>query len=209
MAQASERAVKLAKQVLAKCMAYDPHFPNPSQATLMAWAEHISLRNPDPELLLEAVTRFYDSNTDGFKPLPATITTIARDLRRDSSGRETAEQRAVREARIDAKVDGVTQLDSPALGSSAEKITLEEWERRHGVKFPKVVLGLDVPDGPSPLKVRCPWCRQSSGARCIVPGTNQALKNGFHDARHAVVEGRCAPQAGFHVNPHSDYCDLS
>lgn len=202
--QVSDRTVALAKKVLAKCMAYDPHFPNPSQATVMAWAEHISIRNLPEEDMLDAVTRFYEANTQGVKPLPASITSLALDVRRCRSAAETRASREQREARIDAKVEGrepVTQLPG------SEKITLAEWERRHGVRFPKVALGLDVPDGPNPLSVSCPWCKQRPSYRCVIPGSETQLREGFHDARHAVLEGRCAASAGWHVSPHSEDCE--
>jgi hypothetical protein len=206
----SERAIGLAKKVLAKCMAYDPHFPHSSDSMIMAWAEHISLKNTAEEDMLDAVTAFYEHNIDGVKPLPATITTLAREIRRERGLRETVEEREAREARIDAKAEGhVVDLDRKAIGSRAEKITLEEWEARHGTKLPTVVFGKDMPDGPNPLKVRCPWCKAAISFPCTIPGTSQAL-SGFHDARLAKVQGnRCAGWAGLHVTPHSEDCEFA
>ena len=204
----SDRALRAARSTLAKIAAYDPYFANPSKAMWIAWAEHITLRNMQEEEMLEAVAKFYESNSEGFKPLPATISTIAIELRR--SRPESDGDRELREARIDAKVEGrVQDLDAPILPARvpAEKITLEEWQRRHGEEFP--VLGFSVNEGKkraAPLKVRCPWCKQPPGRRCTAPGTAREIKD-FHDARVAVVEQRCAWWAGLHVSPHTEGCE--
>ncbi|AYB70707.1 hypothetical protein SEA_VASUNZINGA_75 [Mycobacterium phage VasuNzinga] len=204
MPQVSEKAIELAKLVLAKCMSYDPYFPNASESQVRAWAEHIMLRNPDPEDMMNAVAVFYEHNTEGIKPLPASISTIAQQLRLNRTAHETREQRAVREARIDAKAEGraVAELTQ----GSSERITLEEWERRHGTHI-NFSFGKEVPSGPNPLRTKCPWCRAPEGGRCVVPGTNQTLKRGFHDSRVALAEGRCAPGVGIHQSPHSEDCE--
>jgi hypothetical protein len=56
----------------------------------MAWAEHIMLKNPAREDALAAVAKFYETNTDR-KPLPASITLIARDMRLDRLARQDYE----------------------------------------------------------------------------------------------------------------------
>ena len=57
MPRPSERAISLATEVLSKCMAYDPNFPNPTEAQILAWGEHFALKNPGREDALEAVTK--------------------------------------------------------------------------------------------------------------------------------------------------------
>ena len=203
----SERSDEAAKVVLAKCMAYDPYFANPAKSTILAWSEHFELRNIATEDLLAGVARFYEFNTEGTKPLPASISFMAREVIRQRSQSETTEQREEREARIDAKVEGRAQdLDAPALPrrNPAEKITVEEWERRHGEKFPSFG-GVGQSVDANPLRVRCMWCRQPIGSRCVVSGTAIPLSD-FHDCRKAQVEGRCASGVGFHVQPHSEDC---
>lgn len=205
MPQPSERAVAAARKVLAKIAAYDPHFPNFSQSTLMAWAEHITISNMTEDDMLDGVTKFYETATAGAKPLPASITILANAIRIERIQREPKRAREEREARRDAKLEGreyVKELDPPG-----GKMSMAEWEERHGVRFPKVALGLDIPDGPKPLSVRCPWCRRDVGYRCVIPGSDTELKGPSHNARMAVLEGRCAGYAGFHVNPHSSDCE--
>lgn len=171
MPKASEKAIKLAKEVLAKCMAYDPHFPRPSEAQVLAWAEHIGIRNPDRDDMLDAVTRFYEHNTEGIKPLPAAISAIARQVRQERS------LHAEYEPPPDKSMD---PMPTPAIG--AEKITLAEWERRHKTQFPRgkvfrTVGEAEVQDAMpvNPLRVSCPYCKSSAGFPCTVPGSQDVL----------------------------------
>lgn len=160
MAEPSEGAVKLAQQVLAKCMAYDPHFPNPSKANLRAWALHITLKNPTVDDMMEAVDKFYSNNTDGTKPLPATISSIAASIRLDRLSREGATQRADLEARIDAKAEGRRYQPEPVR----EKLSLREWEARSGECFPRVQVGKRIPrEEPRRLSL------EGSGHVCALP----------------------------------------
>lgn len=201
MPKASERAIALAKEVLAKCMAYDPHFPNPSEATLMAWAEHISLANPERDDMLAAVTKFYENSLGVVKPLPASISILARQIRQD------------RLVRGDYQPPPDKSADPPPPSPpEAKKITLAEWEELHGEKFPRIALGLSVDDpnlsGPNPLRAHCPHCKAPPGSPCVIPGTQQRLEKArAHDARFAVMENRCAASAGWHVTPHSPECE--
>ena len=133
MPRPSENSIALAKKVLAKCMAYDPYFVNPSQSTVLAWAEHIVIRNPSEDDMMDAVTRFYERNTDGVKPLPASITSLASVILLERRERESDADRLDREERIDAKVEGRA---AQTVRSLVERITRREWERRHGEQFP-------------------------------------------------------------------------
>ena len=208
MAMASERAWKVAGLVLAKCAAYDPRFPRPSEAARQAWAEHIELKNAQEQDMLDAVTRWYDEPRERV-PLPADISMIARDLRRDRMSRETVEQRERREAAWDAKAEGrVVDLDAPALGSRSEKITMEEWEARHGQKFPVLALpSLDEESSDqrrAALKIKCRYCKQMPGFPCVNHDGKPLTKTVAHDSRIREAEGRCAPSVHFHVTPHVD-----
>jgi hypothetical protein len=78
--------ITLAAQTLAKCAAYDPWFPKPSESLVKAWSEHLEIHKnltlPD---LLKAVTRVYNERGSGFKPLPKDITDAAHALRADAA----------------------------------------------------------------------------------------------------------------------------
>lgn len=186
MPKASERAIALAKEVLAKIAAYDAYFPKPNESMLMAWAEHISLKNPNRDDMLAAVSKFYENNADGVKPLPASVTSIARAMRQDRMARGD----------YTPPPDKSADPEPPAL-PEGEKITMAEWEARHGVSFPKLVLRRlpedDSFDGPNPLRVACPHCKASVGTPCSIPGTQQVLvKSRAHPKRVELAERELA-----------------
>lgn len=171
MPKASERATALAKEVLAKIAGYDPYFPNPNPAMLTSWAEHISLKNPERDDMLDAVAKFYETNID-VKPLPASITSLARTIRQD---------RVMRKAY--APPPDKSEDPEPPPPPGAKRISMAEWEELHGQKFPKLALGKDLPDD-NPLRVPCPHCRVTAGNPCTIPGTQQILqKRRAHDSR--------------------------
>lgn len=64
--------------VLAKCASNDPWFPNPGQAIVKAWAEIFATSNLTREDLLAGVTRAYQTEDTGYRPLPASIVKHAR-----------------------------------------------------------------------------------------------------------------------------------
>ncbi len=207
MPQPSERALGVAKKVLAKIASYDPHFPQPSPSMVMAWGEQITIANMTEQDMLDGVTKFYETAVAGAKPLPASIIVLANQSRIQRVQGESQQAREEREDRRDAKLEG-REYVRPLPEKGAQKITMAEWEERHGTRFPRAALGLDIPDGPNPLKVACPWCRQPEGYRCVVPGSDQVLSEGrSHDSRIAISQGRCAASAGKHVIPHSDDCE--
>lgn len=194
---ASQRAIELAKEVLTKIACYDPYFPKPNEGMLTAWAEHISLKNPDRDDMLNAVTKFYESSFGDVKPMPASITSIARDLRRDRMSRDP-------QPPPEKSVD-----PAPVELPGAPKISMAEWEERHGEKFPELVFGkdLDAPDR-NPLKFVCDHCRASEGSPCVIPGTVQPLtKSPYHPARIAAATGRCG--GAHHELVHTPGCELA
>lgn len=197
MPKASERATKLASEVLAKIAGYDPYFPKPNPSTLAAWAEHISLKNPDRDDMLAAVSKFYETTTD-VKPLPASITSIARTIRQDS----------LLHGEYEPPPDKSDDPE-PEPDPGAKKISMAEWEALHGVQFPKLALGrpLEVPDegldGPNPLRVQCPYCRAGPGSPCTVDRQPLRLVRA-HESRCAIVEKRCGGL--HHESPHTERC---
>lgn len=101
----TESAINATKAVLAKCAANDPWFPNPAEATILAWAEQFVTAKLPLDDLLAAVTLAYATNGSGYKPLPADIIKAARAIRADRMQRETDEQRRAREDRLDAQIE--------------------------------------------------------------------------------------------------------
>lgn len=76
----------LAARTLAKCAAYDPWFPKPSESLVNAWAEHLEIhKNLTLQDLLAAVTKVYNERGSGFRPLPKDITDAAHALRADAA----------------------------------------------------------------------------------------------------------------------------
>lgn len=97
---------QIAALALAKCAAYDPWFPKPSQAIVDSWAEHLAIHKLGVEDVLAGVTKAYNEHGSGFKPLPKDISDAGRAIRRDRAEREDEAARHIREAAIDAKVEG-------------------------------------------------------------------------------------------------------
>lgn len=76
-----------------------------------------------------------------------------------------------------------------------EKITLAEWERRHGT-FPKLRVGRDIPEAEyqdampvNPLRAKCPHCHAAPGSPCTIPGTNDILTK--HRAHPSRIDAAC------------------
>lgn len=181
MPRASEKAIKLAGEVLAKIAAYDPQFSKPNPATLQAWAEHIGIRNPARDDMLDAVARFYEHNTDcTVKPLPASISSISRQIKQERS----------LHAEYTPPPDKSDDPEPPAPPQGS-KISLREWEVLHGMQFPRGHVFRSVDEAEvqdalpvNPLRVACPHCKSSAGAPCTVPGTSHVLrKHRAHPSR--------------------------
>lgn len=112
--------VRTAADALALCAAKDPYLPKPSEAIVLAWAEDLELYRIDRESALEAVRTMYRQHGDpGFRPTIKMLCDIARQVR---------------------------ARNTPALPPSGDKITLAEWEARHGEKFPRFAIGKAVAD---------------------------------------------------------------
>jgi hypothetical protein len=96
-------ALNAAKAVLAKCAAYDPWFPKPSEANIIAWAEQIELTNLTLPDLLGGVTDCYRVHGSGFRPFPADVIGASRRIRSDRYDRSSIHERTEYEALSDAK----------------------------------------------------------------------------------------------------------
>lgn len=110
--------VNAAAQVLTMCASYDPWFPKPPEqdagpsSVVYAWAGQFERHKLTRQDLLAGVSLAYDANGSGFKPLPADIIGFARKVRRERADHEDPDQRAAREAALDAKLGERTALES-------------------------------------------------------------------------------------------------
>lgn len=201
MSKASEATITLAKEVLAKIAGYDPWFPKPNDAMLLSWADHLDLKNPAREDILEAVTRFYGEKRESNKPpLPADITALARAARQD---------RLLRNEYVPPP--DKSDDPEPPEPEGVEKISLAEWEHRHDVKFPHMAVGKSVEEvgveshrlpahiggwetDVNPLSVKCTHCEALPTYPCVIPGTQQLLtRSRAHPIR--IEMARAAAQA--------------
>jgi hypothetical protein len=102
---------------------------------------------------------------------PGHIVERVKAKRRDELDRESDEERDERQQALERKV--------------AEDVAeLAEQKAIPGpLKYTRPVI--------NPLTVHCPWCHAGIGAHCIVPRTDQAMKN-FHPSRIESAESRAA-----------------
>jgi hypothetical protein len=172
----------------------------------MAWAEHITLKNPTAEDMLAAVSKWYEEPHERV-PLPADISIIAREFQRDRKSREPEN---VRRHREDIR-DGVhvVELDEPRR----ERITMADWEARHGESFPKLAFQsadeVISDQRRAAFRILCRHCKAQPGSPCVTFDGRPLTKSPFHDCRLAEAEGRCAWWVGYHVYPHTKGCHLA
>ena len=162
----SESAIHAAKAALAKCAANDPWFPQPAEATILAWAEQFVIPNLPLDVLLEAVTQVYAGCSSGFKPLPGDIIKAGRAIRAERGQRESDAEREARQARMDSRmVQTVAELAGDLSIPDEPKF------KRPG------------PD--SPLHVPCPHgpCSAGVGQRCTSGGRPLRMVPRFHSSR--------------------------
>jgi hypothetical protein len=159
-------AVTAAKAVLAKCAANDPWFPQPSQATVLAWAEQVEFTNLTVEDLLAGVTDVYRTRGNGFKPLPADVIGAARALRQEAAMREPGHVSTQRELTNAAKL-------AREVLALAETKTIPDDD----LKFRRPTF--------NPLRVACTYCHAPVSRPCVSTATRQPLRLGqrYHPAR--------------------------
>lgn len=120
---------KLAAAAMAKCVGYDPYFPEKSDVMVNAWAEALE-DGGITELadVLMAVRVMYRNHGDpGWRPTPRVLVATAQECRNMRVRRE-------REAR-----------ESQLAIEEAPKVTFQEFKQRHpDVEFPK--FGKDIAD---------------------------------------------------------------
>jgi hypothetical protein len=112
---------RIAAMALAKCAAYDPWFPNPSDAIVESWSEQIERYKLGIDDVLKGVAKMYASNGSGFRPLPKDLTDAARAVRRDRDAETgpTPEYEALCEERAEDRdelaANRQRRLNSPAI----------------------------------------------------------------------------------------------
>lgn len=103
-----------AAQVLAKAACYDPMFSKPSPALANGWADAFTRYGIGVDDAMAAVAEHYVQSPD--RVMPAHVIRLARKLRQERSDREGPDERAAREARIDAKIEAAqrrAEIDAP------------------------------------------------------------------------------------------------
>jgi hypothetical protein len=175
----SKEKIITATKVLEKISAYDPYFARPADSVLLAWASALTLVNIAEDVALEAVDHMYANvSSADFRPLPGLLIQHCREVRRERFELERKSQEEVE------------------AEEEAEKITMREWEERHGEKFPRGKLGkvIPFPDDPDMetanlRRVACPHCRAPIGSPCVVAGSNTPLTNlPVHWSRRAAAQ---------------------
>lgn len=111
MTPLTEADLEVARQVLARCAAHDPWFPNPDPMVVATWAQQFTESRLRGQALIEGVFRAYRDNGSGFRPLPKDIIVAARAVLSEKQLRWSDEERAEFEALCDAKA----QPEPPAL----------------------------------------------------------------------------------------------
>jgi hypothetical protein len=164
MTRPSEQAIATAKLILAKCAAYDPWFPHPSQATVLAWAEEIQATNLTPNDLLAGVTEVYRTHGGGFKTFISDVTVAAGKIREDRFRRQPLADIEAHNDDIDAKHRILELADT--FGETKSVNRALKYQR------PKY----------NPLNVACPYpsCHASIGRHCTSGGHTMRR---YHDSR--------------------------
>jgi hypothetical protein len=161
-------AIQAARDVLTKCAAYDPWFPHPTEALILAWAEQIALTNLTRDELLAGVTDCYRTHGAGFKPLPADIIGAAKTLRHDHFMRQPLDVIEATTHHTDARL-------APIIAELATATSIPDDDGRPRYQRPTSAQR-------SARTVPCPWCKVGAGQPCYNPATRRPF-NGHHDAR--------------------------
>lgn len=205
----SDTAIGAARAVLAKVSSYEPVFPHPTEAMILAWAEQFAIANIAQDQLLFAVARWFATPRDK-PPKPADILALARAGREERFQRSgiDSEERLGYEDRCDFKagypVSGIDDREGgrPVLiddmtGSKRQMAHRERMALLVG-KFgssPEEQAAADIIRKlvDNPMDTRCPWCKAAPGSPCVIPGSfpPQRLTKGsrYHDSRLKAARG--------------------
>lgn len=119
---------RLASMAMAKCVGYDPYFPEKSDVMVSAWAEALEdggITNVD-DVLMAVRVMYRNFGDPGWRPTPRVLVATAQECKKMRLEREAAEytKRAA--------------LDGP------KRYTFAEFRKRHpDVKFPRFGKGLE------------------------------------------------------------------
>jgi hypothetical protein len=163
---------KVAAAVYQMCAAFDAYMPELNPDIAKAWGTVFERYALDPADLFAAVQRIYAERiTTGrgerYRVAPADIAQTAREIRKDRTERESAEDQAARLEERDRRIQGITY--------EAEALAIEPSERRY-----------DDPSGAGPKFTRCPICNAIPGQPCRNT-TDNTVKTDFHPARVALA----------------------
>lgn len=148
-----------ARLVLAKCAAADPRFPNPSDATVLMWAECFTPTGLTRADLLAAVTVVYSTHSGDIRPRPRDIIDAARIFRRDRSDQQQL------------------QLErGPRAEPGPGYIACMQAAGKLG-KSPAPLRGRRI------RRVPCPTCHAEAGLPCVARGPGQLPLSGCHPSR--------------------------
>jgi len=162
MTRPSDWAIAAAKAVLAKCAAYDPWFPHPSGATVLAWAEEIEATNLTADDLLAGVTDVYRTHGGGFKAFIADVIEAACKIREDRFQRQQLSDIEAHNDDLDAKRRIFELCDTFGETKSVNR-ALKYQRPKH-----------------NPLTVPCTYCRASIGRHCT---SGRHTMRRYHDSR--------------------------
>jgi hypothetical protein len=144
---------QIAAAVYQACTNYDQYLPQLSADVARSWAKTFAYFDLKTDDLIGGVDRLYAEKGDGYRPLPADIARVARELRRERAEREPDEVLTARQEALAAKA----------------KEDAAELAARKGLPVAEAKFRRPVSNH---LRVACPWCHASVGQRCVVPGTD-------------------------------------
>lgn len=97
--------------------------------------------------------------------------------------------RAVRRDRLEREPDWAREARQAALEAKAAE-DIAELAARKGIPDAR----FRRPPKNGPLTVRCPWCHAAVGDRCVVPRTEQKMRE-YHPSRKELADAQKAVEA--------------
>lgn len=159
---------QIATAVYQACTTYDQYLPQLSPDVARSWAKTFAYFDLQVQDLLAGVDRLYADKGGGYRPLPADIALVAREIRRERAEREPDAALSARQEALAVKA-----VEDAAELARRKSIPVEGKFRRPPVNY---------------LTVKCPWCKASIGQQCTIPGTTHKLtKVDAHPARREAA----------------------
>jgi hypothetical protein len=163
---------QLAGVVYQMCAAYDAYMPELNPDTAKAWGAAFEAHKLEPADLQAAVKKIFTERIttdrgERYRVAVADIVAVARNIRRERSERESADEQQARLDAQDARIEALA-FEQPALA-------IEPSERRY-----------EDPANAGAKFTRCPVCSVGPGLPCRNPYTGE-IKLGFHPARDELA----------------------